>query len=66
MRKDHQLYLFYSTDLLDIPGTRGQSLGVIDDKAYRVQGLSCGCSQLNGPIKTWSTAYVLVPDAFAG
>ena len=34
------LYLFYNADLLDIPGTRGSSLGFIDDIAYGVQGES--------------------------
>jgi len=32
--------LFYNANLLDIPGTRGMSLGFIDDIAYGVQGES--------------------------
>jgi len=32
------LYLFYNADLLDIPGTRQQSLGFIDDIAFGAQG----------------------------
>ena len=34
------LYLFYNADLLDVPGSRGLSLGFIDDIAYGVQGES--------------------------
>jgi len=34
------LYLFYNVDLLDVPGSRGLSLGFIDDIAYGVQGES--------------------------
>src|SRR5579859_7369154 len=34
------LYLYYNSDLLEIPGSRGMSLGFIDDIAYGVQGES--------------------------
>ena len=34
------LYLLYNADLLDIPSTRGLSLGFIDDITYGVQGES--------------------------
>src|SRR5579859_6516356 len=32
------LYMYYNADLLEIPGTRAQSLGFIDDIAYGIQG----------------------------
>src|SRR5579859_2584948 len=34
------LYLYYNSDLLEILGSRGQSLGFIDNIAYGVQGES--------------------------